>query len=69
MNNDDDISQTFATNAEHVNDQDRATKTKPSKLFGCFDPGTNKQHSHYDLYDDMGILPNVTTMKSWYRDV
>lgn len=28
-----------------------------SETFGCFDPGTSKQHSQYDLYDDMGILP------------
>ena len=55
MNND-DISQPVAPTAEHLNDQDRATKTKPNELFGYFDPGTNKQHSHYDLYDDMGIL-------------
>ena len=32
-------------------------KQKPSELFGCFDPGTNKQHSQYDIFDDMGILP------------
>ena len=30
---------------------------QPSELFGCFDPGANKQHSQYDLFDDMGILP------------
>ena len=39
----------IAPNAEHIN--------KPSELFGCFDPDTNQQHSHYDLLDDMGIFP------------
>ena len=42
MNNDNDISQPVAPNVEHMNDQDRATKTKPDELFGYFDPGTNK---------------------------
>ena len=46
-----------APNTQHINEQDVAAKTKPSELFGCFDPGTNKQHSQYDLFDDMGILP------------
>jgi hypothetical protein len=26
-------------------------------LFGCFDPGADKQHSQYDLLDDIGIFP------------
>ena len=46
-----------APNTQHINEQDAAAKTKPSELFGCFDPGTNKQHSQYDLFDGMGILP------------
>ena len=46
-----------APHTQHINDQDATAKTKPSELFGCFDPGTNKQHSQYDLFDDMGILP------------
>ena len=54
--NDDNITQPVAPNVQHLNEQDLATKTKPSKLFGCFDPGTNKQHSQYDLYYDIGIL-------------
>ena len=45
-----------APNTQHINEQDAAAKTKPSELFGCFDPGTNKQHSQYDLFDYMGIL-------------
>ncbi|XP_068693105.1 uncharacterized protein [Montipora foliosa] len=47
----------IAPNAQHVNEQDIAAKTKPSETLGCFDPDTSKQHSQYDLYDDMGILP------------
>ena len=47
----------IAPNAEHINKQDFANKSKPSELFGCFDPGKNQQHSHYDLLDDMGIFP------------
>jgi len=33
--------------------------TKPSPLFGCFDPGTNKQHNQYDLMGDIGIFPRT----------
>ena len=33
-----------AMNAEHINKQDRAVKERHSELFGCFDPGKNKQH-------------------------
>ena len=43
--------------AQHINEQDSATKQKPSELFGCFDPGNNKQHSQYDLPDDIHIFP------------
>lgn len=46
-----------APNSEHINKQDYAVKDKPSELFGCFDPGKNKQHSQYDLLDDIGIIP------------
>ena len=44
-------------NAEHINQQDCTVKEKPSELFGCFDRGKNKQHSQYDLLDDIGIFP------------
>ena len=46
------IYDSVAPNAQHINEQDGATKQKPSELFGCFDPGNNKQHSQYDLHDD-----------------
>ena len=59
MNNEecDNIGDNVAPNSEHVNEQDRAAKARPSELFGCFDPGKNKQHSQYDLLDDIGIFP------------
>ena len=47
----------IAPNAEHINKQDSAFQGKPSELFGCFDPGNNKQHKQYDLLDDIGIFP------------
>jgi len=53
-----------APNAEHLNNQDCAVKQKPSELFGCFDPGKNKQHSQYDLLDDIGIFPEIRMMKN-----
>ena len=51
------IYDSVAPNAQHINEQDGATKQKPSELFGCFDPGNNKQHSQYDVHDDIGIFP------------
>ena len=46
-----------APNAEHINQQDCNVRDKCSKLFGCFDPGKNKQYNQYDLLDDTGIFP------------
>lgn len=46
-----------APNAEHINQQDCTVRDKCSKLFGCFDPGKNKQYNKYDLLDDTGIFP------------
>ena len=34
-------------NAEHINKQDSGFQGgQPSELFGCFDPGNNKQHKY-----------------------
>jgi 2-phosphoglycerate kinase len=30
---------------------------KEIELFGCFDPGKDKQHTEYDLINDIGIYP------------
>lgn len=59
LNNDtcDDMCSNVAPNAEHANEQDCVIKEKPSELLACFDPGNNKQHSQYDLLDDIGIFP------------
>ena len=48
---------TVAPNTKHINKQDCAVKNQPSECFGCFDPGKSKQHSQYDLLDDIGIFP------------
>lgn len=53
----DDVCSNVAPNVEHANEQDCAIKEKPSELLACFDPGSNKQHSQYDLLDDIGIFP------------
>ena len=36
------MSSSVAPNAQHINEQDCATKQNPSELLGCFDPGNNK---------------------------
>ena len=48
---------TVAPNAEQINKQDCVVKEKCSELFGCFDPGKNKEHNQYDLLDDIEIFP------------
>ena len=57
LNNHDSYSAPVAPNTQHMNEEDIAVKTKPTELFECFDPGTNKQRSQYDLFQDMNILP------------
>jgi hypothetical protein len=53
----DDCGGNVAPNTQHIDEQDLTVGKKASDLFGCFDPGTNKQHSQYDLLDDVGIFP------------
>ena len=55
--NNDGNSQPVAPSTQHINDQDLACNTKPSELFGCFDPGSCKEHSQCDIFNDTGILP------------
>ena len=45
-----------APNAQHINNG-----KKPSDFFYCFDPGAQKQHSQYDLFDDIGIFPRCSS--------
>ena len=32
-------------------------------MFGCFDPGKNTNHRHYDLIDDIGIYPSSSAVE------
>ena len=32
-------------------------------MFGCFDPGKNTDHSHYDLINDIGIYPSSNNVE------
>ncbi len=48
-----------ARNAQYRDEQDKETGSKASELFGCFDPGKDKQHVEYDLINDIGIYPRT----------
>ena len=48
-----------APNAQYRDEQDREIGSKLSELFGCFDPGKDKQHADYDLINDIGIYPKT----------
>ena len=48
-----------APNTQYRDEQDREIGPKASELFGCFDPGKDKQHSQYDLINDIGIYPRT----------
>ena len=48
-----------APNAQYRDEQDREIGSKLSELFGCFDPGRDKQHAEYDLINDIGIYPRT----------
>ena len=46
---------TVAPNAQYRDEQDKDIGSKMSELYGCFDPGRDKQHAQYDLINDIGI--------------
>ena len=48
-----------APNAQYRDEQDKEIGSKLSELFGCFDPGKDKQHAEYDLINDIGIYPRT----------
>ncbi len=48
-----------APNAQYRDEQDKEIGSKASELFGCFDPGNDKQHVEYDLINDIGIYPRT----------
>ena len=54
-----DLCNIVAPNAQYRDEQDKKIGTKASELFGCFDPGKNKQHTDYDLINDIGIFPRT----------
>ena len=45
----------IAPNTQYRDEQDGEIGSKVSELFGCFDPGKDKQHAEYDLINDIGI--------------
>ncbi|CAB3995588.1 ATP-dependent DNA helicase PIF1 [Paramuricea clavata] len=45
-----------ASNTQHRDEQDREIGPKASELFGCFDPGKDKQHAQYDLINDIALI-------------
>ena len=49
-----------APNIRYKYELHQATGTKPSSMYRCFDPGTNKQHNYYDLMIDTGIFPRTS---------
>ena len=48
-----------APNTQYRDEQDKEIGSKVSELFGCFDPGKDKQHAEYDLINDIGIYPRT----------
>ena len=50
-----------APNAQYRDEQDKEIGSKASELFGCFDPGKDKQHVEHDLINDIGIQEQIMT--------
>ena len=48
-----------ASNAQYRDEQDNEIRSKFSELYGCFDPGKDKQHAEYDLINNIGIYPRT----------
>ena len=48
-----------APNAQYRNEQDKEIGSNVSELFGCFDLGNDKQHSEYNLMNDIGMYPRT----------
>ncbi len=48
-----------APNAQCRDEQDKEIGSKASELFGCFNPGKDKQRVEYDLINDIGIYPRT----------
>ena len=52
-----------APNSQYRNEQHKEIGLKFSELYGCFNPGKDKQHAEYDLIDDIGIYPRTNDDK------
>ena len=48
-----------APNSQYRDEQDKEIGSKFSELYGCFDPGKDKQHVEHDLMNDIGIYPRT----------
>ena len=48
-----------APNAQYRDEQDKEIGSKFSELYGCFDPGKDKQHAEYDLINNIGMYPRT----------
>ena len=48
-----------APNSQYRDEQDKEIGSKFGELYGCFDPGKDKQHVEYDLINDIGIYPRT----------
>ncbi|CAB3987819.1 ATP-dependent DNA helicase PIF1 [Paramuricea clavata] len=55
----DEFPNVVAPNAQYRDEQDKDIGPKATELFGCFDPGKDKQHVEYDLINDIGIYPRT----------
>ena len=54
-----EVNNIVAPNAQYRDEQDEEIGPKVSELFGCFDPGKEKQHSQYNLINDIAIYPRA----------
>jgi hypothetical protein len=48
-----------AANAQYPDEKDKEIGPKVSELFGCFNPGKDKQHAEYDLINYIGVYPRT----------
>ena len=44
---------------QYRDEQDKEIGSKIRELFGCFEPGKDKQHAEYDLINDIVIYPRT----------
>ena len=49
----------MAPNSQYRDEQNKEIGSKFGDLYECFNPGKDKQHSEYDLINDIGIYPRT----------